>query len=91
MLPREEVKPEVVPPVVGTELRPGIRREGEPQDVLLSDGREQPVGGRVTERVEPEKPGEVSPAGKLSDQRTITLFCALLIAEAIRFGSGRMT
>jgi len=30
-------------------------------------------------------------AGKLSDQRTITLFCALLIAEAIRFGSGRMT
>jgi hypothetical protein len=30
-------------------------------------------------------------AGKLSDQRTITLFCALLIAEAIRFGSGWMT
>jgi hypothetical protein len=30
-------------------------------------------------------------AGQLSDQRTITLFCALLIADAIRFGSGRMT
>jgi len=30
-------------------------------------------------------------AGQLNDQRTITLFCALLIAEAIRFGSGRMT
>jgi hypothetical protein len=30
-------------------------------------------------------------AGQLSDQRTITLFCALLTADAIRFGSGRMT
>jgi hypothetical protein len=30
-------------------------------------------------------------AGQLSDQRTITLFCALLIAEAIRGGCGRIT
>jgi hypothetical protein len=30
-------------------------------------------------------------AGELSDQRTITLFCDLLIADAIRFDSGRMT
>jgi hypothetical protein len=30
-------------------------------------------------------------AGELSDQRTITIFCALLIAEAIRSGTGRIT
>jgi hypothetical protein len=30
-------------------------------------------------------------AGKLNDQRTITIFSALLIAEAIRSGTGRIT
>jgi hypothetical protein len=30
-------------------------------------------------------------AGELSDQRTITIFSALLIAEAIRSGTGRIT
>ena len=30
-------------------------------------------------------------AGELNDQRTITIFSALLIAEAIRSGTGRIT
>jgi hypothetical protein len=30
-------------------------------------------------------------AGQLSDQRTITLYCALLIADAIHRGIGRIT